>query len=376
MQPRTDPAYRPGLTNGDVFDLITASNIKITTGCELLDRNLVVLGDISDGFIDGKVMRGNNDTIHGKCDVTIETELDWGTAIIRPYMKIETPGPGGKFGRWNLGAYFTSTPEYVAGTFPRSYDIQGYDGLQALNDLVGDSYIVPVGKSYLKAVEDILIARGFSQYVIDQSRASTVFSQARAWPIDETTTWLNVINDLLAAVGYRGMWADWDGRLRAEPYDPPSARASEWLYDTYKNQTILIDRKRTQDYFDAPNRWIAVRSNLADGAIPIEGNGVYTFINQNNGKTSVAARERVITKVMSIEAADQSALIQTAGITIDADQRIDSKFDVTTGPNPLHWHFDRLSLLDPEFGAPVEVQEDSWELPLNGDDMQHSWKSV
>jgi hypothetical protein len=172
------------------------------------------------------------------------------------------------------------------------------------------------------------------------------------------------------------LWADWDGRLRAEPYVPPVARASEWFYDTLVATTIMQDRTRTQDYFEAPNRWVAVRSNLADGQIPIEGNGVYTFVNQSAGKTSVDARGRVITKVLSIEAADQDALSTTANITIDADLRIDQVFNVTTGPNPMHWHFDRVTLADSEFGAAVELQETSWTLPLDGSPMSHSWTSV
>lgn len=376
MQPRTDPVIRPGITSAQVFDLMTAPVIRVSAGCELLDQGLNVLEDISTGLRAGSVKRDNNATIHGTCDVTLEKELDWGTAIIRPFMTVTDPGPGGVSARFNSGAYFTTTPDYIAGPRPRQFAVQGYDLLQALNNPVGDTYSLSIGAFYLTALENILIAQGFTQYVIDPSRASTAISQPRSWPIDQNTTWLSVCNDLLAAVGYRGLWADWDGRLRAEPYLPPSGRASEWYYDTINYQTILIDRKRSQDYFNAPNRWVFTRSNLGDGAVPVEGNGIYTYVNQVDGKTSVAARNRVITKVVSIEAADQSALVQTAGITIDADTRIDTKFDLTTGPNPLHWHFDRITLADSEFGSAYEVQESGWTLPLNGDPMSHSWTAV
>ena len=376
MQPRTDAVYRPGLSAGDVFDLITASNIQVSGGAELLDRSLTVLEDISIGLVSGSVKRGNNDNIHGTCDVVLETELEWGTALIRPYLRIAIPGPLGIGGRWNLGAYFTSTPEYVAGAVPRQFSVQGYDQLEALKSPVGDSYVTPAGVSYLSVIESILVAQGFTAYVLDPARSSTLINQPRSWVLDQNVTWLSVINDLLAAIGYRGLWADWDGRLRAEPYVPPVARASEWFYDTLVATTIMQDRTRTQDYFEAPNRWVAVRSNLADGQIPVEGSGVYTFVNQSAGKTSVDARGRVITKVLSIEAADQDALATTANITIDADLRIDQVFNVTTGPNPMHWHFDRVTLADSEFGAAVELQETSWTLPLDGSPMSHSWTSV
>lgn len=375
MQPRV-AAVRPGITYSQMYDLITASNLRVAAGCELLDRSLNVLDDFSEGFIGGKVDRSNFNAIHGTCDVTMETELSWGNALIRPYLTLTRPGPSSLSARINLGAYFTSTPEDVAGTVPRTYSVQGYDQLEALSSPVGDSYIVSVGTGYLEAVAAILDAQGFTAYTLDQSRASTLLAQTRSWAIDQNTTWLTVINDLLAAIGYQGLWADWDGRMRAEPYTPPSARSSEWVYDTLVNRTILKDRTRAQDYFQAPNRWVAVRTNVASGQIPVEGNGIYTFVNQSNGKTSVAARDRVITKVLPIEAADQTALITTAQVTINADMIIDQNFTVTTGPNPLHWHFDRVTLSDAEFGTSVELQEQSWSLPLDGGDMSHTWSSV
>jgi len=376
MQPRTDALYRPGLTNTDVFNLITASNLWVGSGCELVTRNLDVVADISDGFAGGTIRRGNLDTIHGTCDVTLETELDWGTALIRPYVVLKVPGPGGLTGRFNQGAYFTSTPQYVAGTTPRQFSVQGYDQLEALTSPVGDSYVSPAGVTYLSVIQSILVAQGYTQYVLDPARAGTIINQPRAWPIDQNTTWLSIINDLLAAIGYQGLWADWDGRLRANPYTPPSGRASEWFYDTTQSDTIMDTRKRSFDYFAAPNRWVSIRSNIGDGVVPVEGNGVYTFINQSDGKTSVDARGRVITKVLSIDAADQSALQTTASVTINADLRIDQVFDVTTGINPLHWHFDRVTLADSEFGAAVELQETSWTLALSGGSMSHSWTSV
>lgn len=382
MQPVLN-AYNPSLTADEVRSLMTAADPTIKAGMELLRNDLTVVEDASNFIVGGTISRGNLDTIHGKMDLVLEKELDWGTALIRPYVVLSAfqssgiPGQDSFLqGRWNLGAYRPTTPDYVAARSPRQFSVQGYDQLHDLISPVGDSVEFEAQTSYIGAVEYILDLNGHPNYIIDHALWDIGMAAPRVWPIDENTSWLSIINDLLGAVGYRGLWCDWDGYFRSEPYDSPAYRPSEWLYGTETATTILIDRARKIDYFEAPNRWVAVKSNVEDGQIPVEGNGIYTYINQADGLTSVNARGRTITKMLSIEAATQAALVKTAQVTIDADMRIDQVYEVTTGPNPLHWHFDRLTLNDAEFGAPVEVQSRSWSFPLDGSPMSHTWVGV
>jgi hypothetical protein len=371
MQAPTAPP-RDALTAAQVTALIQdAPAVVVGAGLELLDMTLAVLEDISDDFAGGAVSRASYATLHGTATLGIARDLDWGRAIVRPYM---TMTDGTTTARFNLGAYFTSTPARDVETIPQVHDVQGYDILHGLNSPVGEAYAVDAGVGYLAAVEQILTDQGYTAYLIDQSATASVLPSARVWPLDEATRWLSIINDLLASVGYAGAWSDWDGRLRCAPYVSPLERTPEWYYDAGPETSMLSARRSYErDFFEAPNRWVAVRSNNIDDVAPVEGDGIFTFVNDHEGDTSVDARGRVITRVMMLDAADQAALEAQAQITIDSDRRLPIAVKLSTFPNPLHWHFDRLVVNDPESEPFVDVLSTQWTLPLDGADMSHEW---
>ncbi len=375
MQPaaRTDPVTGAALSNAQVTALIRDSEaLEVSAGLELLDITLAVLADLSDFFAGGTLSRSGYATLHGTATLAVAQELDWGTAILRPYM---TLSDGTVTARFNLGAYLTSSPTTEAGSDPITHDITGYDILHWLNTPVGEAYVVAAGTRYLAAAEQILQTQGITRYLIDQSQADKTLAAPRVWVLDQNTTWLNIINDLLAGVSYQGLWSDWDGALRATPYLLPTARASEWLYDTAQATSMLAPaRSITRDFFDAPNRWVFYWSQDPAGAAPVDGAGVYTYVNQSNGPTSVAARRRVITAApQQLDVVDQDSLVALAQSKIDADLRLSTTIDVPVAPNPLHWHFDRVTAADPGVGPLAEVLVTKWTLPLDGSDMAQAW---
>jgi hypothetical protein len=366
---------RSTLTDAQVVALIQdAPALTVSAGLELLDMTLAVQADMSDGLVGGSVSRASYASLHGTATLNLSVELDWGTAIVRPYIVLTD---GVIAARFNLGAYFTSTPHHDLDTVPSMFAVSGYDILYALSSPVGEVYAVDVGIAYLTAVESILTGQGFvaGTYLIDQASVATVLPSARVWPIDERTTWLTVVNDLLGAIGYAGIWSDWDGRLHCEPYANPRDRGPEWFYDV-DTATSMLTLKRTieRDFFAAPNRWVGVRSNNVDGIAPVEGAGVYTVVNAHDGPTSTEARGgRVISRILSLDVADQASLIALVEQTVDADLRLKTTLTLGTSPNPLHWHFDRVVVNDPAIGSFVDVLVTDWTLPLDGGDMQHSW---
>ncbi|MEU4367560.1 hypothetical protein [Micromonospora chersina] len=377
MQP---PAASPrdDLTDDQVVALIVDAPALITGyGAELLDTSLAVLDDISADLVGGSVSRNGYAELHGTAQLSISTELDWGTAIIRPYY---TMSDGTIKARFNLGAYYTDTSGKPLGEDPATYSVQGYDILKILSDLVGESYALPAGASPLVEVEKILQDRGVLVYFIDQSRADATLPSPRTWAIDENATWLKIVNDLLGAVGYLGAWSDWNGRIMCVPYENPGDRAPEWLYEaTGVRSMVAPQRTLEDDYFDAPNRWVAVRSNNVDGPAPVEGAGIFTWQNDTNGPTSVQARGgRVITApILRLDVADQAALVAAAQQKIDADLRRRAKIKLSTSPNPLHWHFDRIAVADPAMGtALLDALSTSWTLPLDRRDMTHEWSTI
>lgn len=377
MQPRTE-APRDGLTSTQVVSLLQdASAVTMSGGMEVIDLGLNMIEDISDDFAGGKVTRNSYDVMHAALEFRISRPLDWGAGLVRPYITITS---GAVSARFNLGAYHTNTPKQSTAESPPTFDVHGYDMLRRLNQQVGDAYAIDKTQPYLAKIEEILLGRGYLAYVIDQTAAATVTPTTRTWAFDESITWLTIVNDMLASVGYAGIWADWNGRLRCEPYVLPASRAIEWYYSD-NPLTTMMDPERIvdQDYTDAPNRWVFYRQNNVDDVQPIEGNGMYTVENQSLGPTSIDARGGlVITRPVALDAADQAALIAQGDAIVQADRDVPTVITATTFPNPLHWHFDRLYLQDSVAMPFADVQCTDWSLTLPPDlpVMEQTWRVI
>lgn len=374
MQPITaDPRGR--LTADQVRWLIQgAPAIEVTPGMELIDQDLSLIEDISEDLGGGHVARNSYATLHGTGAFAIRRVLHWPSAIVRPYM---TFSDGDITARFNLGAYYTSVPERQSGEIPPTWDVTGFDILHRLADKTGIPYSIPAGTQYGTAVRTILTEQGYSRFIISPLAATKVLTSAYVSPLDDEKTWLSIVNDLLAAMGYAGIWSDWEGRLRCEPYVIPRERSVEWVYDADPDTSILSPQHTTvSDLYEAPNRWVFIRNNDVDGPAPVEGNGIFTYINELVGETSVESRAgRIVTRIERIDAADQEALVNRAWVTIDADLRAPLLIRARTTPNPLHWHFDRIVIDDPSgvVNPWSDVLSTEWSLPLDGSDMEHSW---
>jgi len=351
--------------------IIDSPTIVVGKGCETIDPDtLLATEDISDDLGGGTVRRGSYDTLHGQAHLLIAREMNWGSGIIRPYM---TLSDGTTTMRFNLGAYFIPTPRRSLGQDPLTYEVDCYDILARLDDPVGSSYSVPAATAYLAAVEEILIGQN-CVYTIDQTAASSVLPSPMSWPVADNPTWLTVVNGLLGPIGYQGIWSDWDGVMRVQPYVTPRDRASEMTLSTNITESILAqDPQVTRDFDKVPNRWIGYRQNNIDDVAPVDGAGRYETANDSDGDTSIDSRGRTITRVESFDVADQAALIAAVEAMAAADMTISTKIEHHTAPNPLHWHFDRLTVVDSRLGGAVEILDTAWELDLDGTDMAHEW---
>jgi hypothetical protein len=368
---------REHLTDAAVMEAFTGPKDDWSAGCELLDSQLQVLEDISDDLSDGEIRRNNLDTIHGKCTLSLTREFAWGTALFRPYRVMNGI-------RFNLGVYSVVTPEYHHGVLPMEFTCQGSDRLYLLNREVGDSYEVAANTPYLEAVRQAITDAGLTGVLLDGTAQDKVLPSVRSWPLlpkndeanrDESssgpTTWLRVVNDLLKAIGYRGIWADQEGRYRSEPYVPPAQRPSELTLDEGEYTTIQgPDRRLTRDMWKTPNKWVTVQTNRAEGApAPTEGDGIYTIVNQSDGPTSIDQRGLVWARRYEVEAADQASLVAQGNQQMLRDRQITATWDITTAPLPVAGHFDVMTLVVD--GASIKVQAHEWTLPLAGGDM--SW---
>lgn len=374
MRPKID-SYRSDFTEAQIDALIkTDTSIAIGHGMELINRDLMVLDDISRDLRDCTVTHDNSATLHNTSTFDITQRLAWGSAIVRPYVTIDN---GTLKARFNMGAYFTEAPENEEDRLPTTFRVNGYDILKGLNNLVGDSYAIRIGDSYLDAVESILLSQGYTQYTIDPSRRGTLATTPKAWPIDETTTWLMIVNELLTAVGYAPIYSDWDGRLVCDQFTEPSMRITEWKYDkgVYTGQ-LVPGTKVKHDFYAAPNRWVGIRNSTQDTtgtAALIEGNGVFTYRNETKGETSIEGRGREQTKVIRVDVADQAALEAAVMAEVATDLVIGTLIEASTSCNPLHWHDDVVSVETSTLGT-IRVRQNTWSMSLSDKGkMSHVW---
>lgn len=362
-------------------DLLTGDRLEVSAGLELLDLDLTVIDDLSDSLVGGKVSRNCHARIHGTCRLGLSTSLEWGRQLVRPYM---TLSDGTVEARFDLGVFMLTSPEVKVGESLPVHEVHGYDRLYLLDREVGAEYTVAAGTTYRAAILKVFTDAGLSGVLIDGDAADDTLPQVRTWALvgqstdpDDTSqpvTWLRIVNDLLTAINYRAVWADQAGRFRCHRYVDPTARGTEFVFDATDPAVDIVgeDRTRIEDVWKTPNRWVFIRSN---GGTGVEGDGVYTVVNQSDGPLSIDARGLVWTRVFEYEAASQAKLVALGDRRVAQDRRSTVGFKVTTGVFPAAGHFDLFDFRDPDMGT-RRVQAVRWELDVTGGDTSWEWQAV
>lgn len=402
------------LTGADVTEqqaldhLVTAAVVRYGKGVEILDQDLVVIGDVADDLLGGTVSRSMRATVHGTCQLTLARDVDYQTQLLRPYMTITSSGVTSK---WYGGAYVPRKPTTSYGESVPSNQIDGSDRLYLLNRPVGDAYAVTSGTGVLAAVRQAIVDAGFaaSTVLIDNTAADKTLPADKVWPLiadpaasgaeqqtaadavtegaSNGTTWLQIINELLAMVNYRGLWCDWLGRYRSHPYIEPTQRPVEHTFNVDDPLRAIVARPRssTRDLSTVPNKWIFQQQNLGGDYTtappePVDGAGLY-IVDEHGDPTTPGYRGGLEWPVIiPLDAADQASLVAQGNARVAADKRITRSLSVATSPFPAAWHWDIYTYLDDDMGGVFKVQSVDWSLDLgtNGPpaDMQHTWEVV
>lgn len=366
---------RQGLTDEQVRTLLHADALLVAPGMELLAADLTVIGDLSGDLLDGTVEHNLLAPIHRTCNLTLSRDLAWGVDLVRPYTVL-TDTVSKVSARFDLGVFTLTTPADALGETVPAYSVQGYDRLYLLDRPVGDSYTT--GTNVLTAVKQAVTDAGLSGVLLDGTASAATLPVGLSFPLvteqrgadgrtdrSGVTTWLNVVNDLLATVGYRSLWADERGVFRSGPYVEPTARPSEFTFDADERATLVgQDRTRVQDKWRAVNRWVFVRRNLGGDPppAPTEGAGIYVVPNG----TGLLTRAKI---VPDVDVVDQAALVAYGDRVVADDRRgVAPKLTITTGPLPVAGHADVVTYRDRALGQPVKCQAVRWQQPILGGD--------
>lgn len=381
MQELTAPP-RDAYTADQITALITAPDIAIQQGVDLLDSSDLFVADLSSYLQGGTVSRDCYATVHGSCSLSLTKQLNWGSDRVLPWMIMTSPHVPGVAARFNQGVFIATSPDHPYGDSDPLYAVTGYDKLYLLDQPVGDSVMFGAGNNVLSTVAQLINIYAFTDKItLDGTSSGAVLASDMIWPLDQANpvTYLNIINALLATINYRGLWVDQDGYFRSEPYIDPGSQSPEWLLNVQDAKTNLVnqDRVQTQDTWGVPNWWRFIQNGL--DIAPVEGTGQYTYVNTSVGPTSYANRGYYVKKLEFLDAVDQANLQAQATATINADTNVAETWQFNTGPLPLAGHFDIATYLDTDIDGGLtnrQLMGMNWDMPLDGGDMLWTFKTV
>lgn len=351
---------REHLTEAQVRALLTGPDVTITGGLDLLDTSSRFVEDISDDLVGGTITWDNRTPLNGSCRLSIQRELAWGRDRVRPYMVLSHAGVQARF---NLGIFVLTAPDDNRGPDVPTYEVTGYDLLTLLQTGPGDTYVATAGTTYLAAAQGIVTASGLNApLLLDGTLQATTIPATRVWALTSPLpSWLRMLYDLLAEIGYTPPWVDVDGNIRSSPYRDVTVRAPEWTLDTTDAATNIVaeDRSVTVEAGDVANSYRFVRSNMT--TTPVEGAGIYT---PPTDAASIDTLGRVIRKVVWLEAADQAGLVAQGNKIMAEDKALTRTIRLSIDPLPIMGMDDVFTFTD--VGQSEKIKAASWEISLDG----------
>ena len=383
-------APRQGLTTNQVGQLISHSTgVEYGFGVDLLDSADQFAEDITDTVLASGlvVSRTMANTVHGQLQLQTTRALQWGRDRLQPYQLLSAPGlPTARF---NLGVFVATSPSVDVNRQTLLYPVAGWDKIYLLTSPVGDSYTVPAGTNVLGKVTSLIAEAGAGSNVrLDGTKATAVTAADKSYPLGGGTDWrfIDIINDLLKSIAYRGLWADQDGAYRSEPEIAPALRSPEFILgdgDTDLDRFIDPDhfyhsivrsapKVVTQDRWGVPNWWRFVQNGLSFA--PIEGSGQYT-VTDASSPTGSDTTGLIMRKTLFLDATDQASLVSQGDLIVAADKNVAETITLETAPLPIAGHADVLLYSNPRLpgGTVRKVVADSWSLPLTGLPPVMSW---
>lgn len=141
-------------------------------------------------------------------------------------------------------------------------------------------------------------------------------------------TWLQVVNDLLKAIGYGSLWADRHGRLRVEPYVPPGERPTVRAYGA-DAAAMLPDWDDEAPLWDVPTGFVAYTPGTESAAgmrVRIDLPASHPLSAVSRG-TPEAPRHSL--KTEQVEAANLSALSTICQRRLDDSVQVTRRATIT-----------------------------------------------
>lgn len=192
--------------------------------------------------------------------------------------------------------------------------------------------------------------------------ANRGLADPKAW--EPGATWLQMLNDLGALVGFASPWFDRDGQVHFD--QPPNPDVDEVTIPSYGSDTRIIADSivRSDDMLSAPNIFTVFDSGtdrLRSGTYEIPASAPHSFAN----------RGFRIARVESVQGLGNQTIANRAAQNLARNSEAFEWLTFNTTADPRHETLDVIEA----FG--VRWLETSWSLELrSGGPMQHTMKRV
>lgn len=331
--------------------------------CELLSKTEQSLGFL-DGVESGSVAWNANATLPAGGHVLLQ---DLGQAINVSNNRIRLWWVVDGYGEWPLGVYVLAAParQYVAGGSSR--DITLIDKLTVIkDDCLTSTLQFAVGANIVNSVISVIQSTGETK--ITSTASAATLSTAMAW--EPGTSKLTVINDLLNAAGYWGLWTDRYGQFRIEPYVKPADRPIAYTFEEGATSIHLPTWTYELPLWDATNKVVLVSQANSSGVVMV---ATATDTNHDS-PTSTVSMGRILNPIIeeNVQASSQADLQAQADRKLIDNSNTVGKLAVSHAPVPV-WYNEAVRFKSQGTDTKATIIEMSLEL-MAGSLVQAKWR--
>jgi hypothetical protein len=194
-----------------------------------------------------------------------------------------------------------------------------------------------------------------------------------AMDFDPGTSYLAIINALLAAINYDSLFFDENGQAICRQYQSPSLRPSTFTYIDDEKSVQLPNASQLLDLFAVPNSWTMIVSNADQPTL----SSSYTNTNPGSPTSTVARGRTILDYQTGVAAADLTTLTALVAKTAFNASQVYEVVKFSTAIMPIHGHNDVFTLTYSALGLSSVYSEHTWSIPfVAGGVMTHEVRRI
>lgn len=291
-------------------------------------------------------------------------ELVWGSDIVAVYQlirsvefNIDNGLPVPTWCRFPVNHFVVTMPGFDDLDAADVRQVTGYDKNYFLQNQPSDSFAFDAGSKYKDAVETIFLAAGLisahlgevCDFPGDWATKTLPVDQPMNYPMDGSTRYLDIVNDLLDASGCSPIYTNATGRWVITATPKPATQSLRWRWagsradgvaesDLDAKIVLSHSNRYSGDVWNVPNQWVFVQDGLTFK--PIEGSGQYTVNNTTQPPSDQESVGRIVRSTQFLQASGQSDLVTQGDKIVQQQLAQAEQINLTTTSWPVAGHFD------------------------------------